>query len=176
MVNRTAFTMIAWSVFFLPPQYLPIYGGGGGNSYTRSCGAGKVLTGFTYRSGMLIDAIGVQCRPVLSNGSLGPQSTGTLVGGSGGTTATRSCAADRVVTSLKIYYGSWINEIRITCRLWNPSTRKFGGTETYASVGPQSLPDHTSTETCESDTQPGNGIRGRAANAVDAIGMICDEP
>lgn len=34
----------------LPAQLLPVYGGGGGTAFTRSCGAGKVLTGLRYRA------------------------------------------------------------------------------------------------------------------------------
>ena len=174
--NRMALTMIASGMFFLPPQYLPIYGGTGGTSYTRSCGAGKVLTGFTFRSGIMIDAIGVMCRPVAANGTLGPQSAGVLVGGGGGNIGNVSCETGKVVTGLRILYGSWVNELKFTCRTWNASTRKFSGTGTVFRVGPNALPDKSGDEFCESDTQPGNAIRGRAANVVDAIGMVCDEP
>jgi hypothetical protein len=54
----------------LPPQYLPVYGGSGGTAFTKDCGSGYVLTGLRYRSSLLVDAIGIMCRPVNANGSL----------------------------------------------------------------------------------------------------------
>ena len=54
-----------------PPQLLPIYGGTGGSSFTRDCGAGHVLTGLRYRSGVVVDAIGLLCRPVLDQPAQG---------------------------------------------------------------------------------------------------------
>ena len=184
MFARSVFTTAAWSVFAivplaadLPTQYLPINGGGGGSGFTRSCGTGKVLTGFVARTGMLIDAVGIKCRPVAANGSLGTESSsGTLAGGTGGTSKDASCETGKVVTELKVYYGSYINDFSFWCQTWNASTRTYSGTKTAHRVGPTSLPDKNATTRCESAAQPVNGIRGRAANVVDAMGIFCNEP
>ena len=185
MFTRSALIATAWGVFSisplasadLPTQYLPINGGSGGSGYTRNCGADKALTGFVYRSGMVIDAVGIQCRGVTSSGTLGTQSTvGSLVGGGGGTSRSLSCDANQVVTALHVFYGSWISEFAIECQPWNPSTRTFSGTKTYKSAGSHSFSDHAAATRCESSAQPVVGIRGRAANVVDAMGIFCDEP
>jgi hypothetical protein len=165
----------------LPPQQLPVYGGSGGTAFSRNCGAGKVLTGLRARSGAMVDAVGILCRPVLSNGSLGPESTvGTLAGGGGGASETANCGLGQVVTSAKIKDGGtlqpYVRRIAFRCRAWDRNSRKVTGSESAAHVINQSDSDAGNDERCEAPTQPANGIRGRAASFVDAIGFICDEP
>lgn len=168
----------AFSSSNLPPQLHPVYGGANGTAFTRSCGAGKVLSGLRAREGALVDAVGILCRPVRSDGTLGPESTvGTLVGGSGGTATSDSCAAGRVASGAVVKHGAYVNRIYLYCRVWDPATRKFGGTEhTSSSVGYSLSGGTESSRKCESLSQPVNGIRGRAHSLVDAIGFICDEP
>src|ERR1051325_5645260 len=97
LVCAAALTLAAFRGADLPPQYLTVLGGSGGTAFSRDCGSGRVLSGVRYRSGMVIDAIGLLCRPVLSDGTLGPESTvGTLVGGAGGTIASASCPSATV--------------------------------------------------------------------------------
>ena len=161
------------------PQYFPIVGGSGGTGFTRSCGAGKVLTGLFGREGMWVDAIGVLCRPVNSNGTLGAQSTvGSAAGGGGGTSTSVSCGSGTVVSEIFIRAGSLVNSVSITCRNWDASTRKFGGPLPGNSpgIGRMLTGGADYRHKCELATQPVNGIRGRAAAAVDALGAICDEP
>ena len=163
----------------LPPQLLPVYGGAGGTAFTRSCGAGKVLTGLRFRDGLLVDAIGILCRPVLSGGALGSESTvGTLVGGTGGTSGSTSCPSGRVLIGAYIAHGSFVNSIRISCQDWIPTTRSFGGQINVYDppIGSYSSGGTTNKENCEAPTQPANGIRGRAQSLVDAFGLVCDEP
>jgi len=164
----------------LPPQYLPVFGGTGGTSFSRDCGAGRVLTGFRYRSGLVIDAIGLLCKPVLANGTLGPESTvGTIAGGSGGTTEVKSCGANEVVHSLTVYSGSYVSYLVIGCLYWDSAKRKFFGVA-YPSmsfhIGNSSTLDANHGESCDSPSQPGSGLRGRSGAFIDAIGLVCDEP
>ena len=70
-------------------QDLVIYGGGGGSAFTRTCGNNRVMTGFQYRKGLVIDGIGLLCRPVQSNGTLGSESAGSMAGGGGGSFGTQ---------------------------------------------------------------------------------------
>lgn len=168
---------------YLPPQYLPIYGGSGGTAFTRDCGVGKVLTGLRYRGGLLVDAVGLLCRPVAANGTLGSESTvGTLAGGGGGNAGTAICPTGTVVSSAEIKYGTYVNRVRIRCRPWNAAARTFGGTTQFPSdqvgetgniVAGQAT---VKEEKCEAYSQPARGIRGRAHSLVDAIGFICNEP
>ena len=159
----------------LPAQLLPVYGGSGGTAFSRDCGAGRVLTGLRYRSGQLLDAVGLLCRPVLSNGTLAPETTvGTLAGGGGGSSNTVSCPTGKVMVGARIYFGSWVNGVELECPNWNAATRTRSGSIT--SLNAANTMGHGESEYCESSAQPAHAIRGRSGGFVDALGMICDEP
>ncbi len=164
----------------LPTQYLPIWGGGGGSGFTRSCGTGKVLTGLQYRVGLVVDAVGVLCRAVQADGTLGSQSTvGSMAGGTNGTAAGQSCPTGQVVTGAAIVFGSFVDGIHLRCRAWNPSARTFGSTvlkNLYIGADGERPGGNMQGNGCEANTQPAVGIRGRASGLVDAIGFFCDEP
>jgi hypothetical protein len=185
MIVRSVLLGLSWGMFSLvplasqnlPPQFLPILGGTNGHGFTRSCGAGRVLAGLVFRDGSLVDAVGIICRPVLANGTLGPASTvGSLVGGGGGTAGSETCAPGRAVTRAGIRHGSYVNSILLFCRTWNAGTRTVSGNELALNFIGHPGGGTLDFEGCESNRQPGNGIRGRAAGLVDAIGFICDEP
>jgi hypothetical protein len=172
-----AFSLAPVTSADLPRQLLPVYGGAGGNPFTRTCGEGKVLTGLRFRDGILVDAIGILCRPVLANGTLGPESTvGTLVGGAGGRSGSLSCPTGTVGSSAFIVHATFIDRVALRCKIWNASSRSLSGPErvTGAAGPPTSKP--ANDEACEAPTQPIVGIRGRANSLVDALGFICDEP
>ena len=162
----------------LPAQLLPVYGGADGTAFTRSCGTGKVLTGLRFRDGLLVDAVGLLCRPVNANGTLGSETTvGTLVGGSGGTSGTVSCGSSGVVTGGTIKHGSYVSFVSLRCRVWETSSRSFTSVgATGGSFGSVGTPGAMNEEACEARTQPVTGMRGRSHSLVDAIGFICDEP
>jgi hypothetical protein len=161
----------------LPTQNLPVYGGSGGSAFSRSCGDNRVLSGMRYRAGLVIDAVGLLCRPVNADGSLGSETTiGTLAGGGGGSSGSASCPSGKVVTGAMIYHGTYVSRIVLFCRAWVPATRRFGAatTETQAGFGPGT--GARSDARCEASAQPARAIRGREASLVDAIGFVCDEP
>ena len=186
MIPRSMLLALSWGTLSvtplrstpLPQQLLPVYGGASGTSFNRSCGAGKVLTGLRFRAGLLVDAVGLLCRPVSATGTLGSESTvGTLVGGSGGTSGSASCATGRVVVGASITHGSYVDMISLHCRTWQAGGRRFGTDETYANPVGNSLSTAAfNKEKCEEFTQPAIAIRGRSHSLVDAIGFICDEP
>ena len=170
---------LAPSATALPPQYLPIYGGQGGNGFTRSCGTGKVLTGLMVRSGVFVDAVGILCRTINSNGTLGPESqVSSLAGGGTGTLNPRRCDSGQVVYGANINYGSFVNKMYVFCGPWDASQRKWasGSNNGFSTNAPPLVSPTSEQELCEVRTQPVNGIRGRASALVDAIGFICDEP
>jgi hypothetical protein len=163
----------------LAAQVLPVLGGSGGTSFSRSCGSGKVLTGFAYRASAVVDGLQLLCRTVGADGRLGTQSTvGSYVGGSGGTQGVASCPLGRVVSIASIRHGWYVDRITLGCRKWDPSARRWltdaqGGVEILAIGG---IGGTENTEECESTRQPVRAIRGRAASFIDAIGLTCDEP
>jgi hypothetical protein len=148
----------------LPAQYLPVLGGSGGTAFTRSCGADRVLTGVRFRSGLSLDAIGLLCRPVNADGSLGSESTvGTLAGGGGGTAGFASCRTGSVVGSAYIMYGR------------EKSTRSYLAYAGVVNAGRIGFSGGATTS-CEQKSQPVVALRGREASLVDALGLICNEP
>ena len=162
----------------LPAQLLPVYGGSGGTAFNRDCGTNRVLTGLRFRSGQELDAVGLLCRPVLSDGTLGPETTvGTLTGGGGGTSNAASCPQGKVVVQARIVFGSWVDSVELYCLNWDHATRSFRqGSGTILDVGRHTSPTAGQNEGCESSFQPAHAIRGRSGIFVDAFGLICDEP
>ena len=161
----------------LPEQLLPVYGGSGGTAFSRSCGAGKVLTGLRSRGGLLVDAVGILCRPVLADGTLGPESVvGTLAGGGGGTSGVTSCDHGRVMFGVTILHGTYVNRIVVKCKNWDAAGRTTYGPAVLTGATMGSNTGNGSSESCEAATQPMRGFRGRASGLVDAIGFNCNEP
>jgi hypothetical protein len=171
---------LATSSTALPTQYLTIWGGGGGTGFTRSCGDGRVLTGLQYRVGLVVDAVGVLCRPVQANGTLGSQTTvGSLAGGTNGTPNNQSCPTGQVVVGAALVIGSFVDGIHLRCHAWSASGRSFGSTtlkNLYIGLDGPRPGGNIRGNSCEANTQPAVGIRGRASSVVDAMGFFCDEP
>ena len=108
----------------LPTQRLPVFGGSGGTAFTLDCGNGRVMSGVRARAGRLVDAVGLLCRPVNANGTLGSETTvGSLVGGGGGTIETRRCGSGTVLVGLDIHFGNVVDGFSIRCRSWKASNR-----------------------------------------------------
>ena len=161
----------------LPEQLLPIYGGSGGTAFSRSCGAGKVLSGLRSRGAVFVDAVGLLCRPVLADGTLGPESVvGTLAGGGGGTSGVVSCGGGTVMSRVAIRHGTYVQRIDVDCKTWDAAGRKMTGAHLSAGHTKGIYQQTVGIEGCEAATQPMRGFRGRAAGLVDAIGFNCNEP
>lgn len=160
-----------------PTQRTPTFGGSGGTGFELRCGQGYVLTGLRGRQGMVVDRVGVLCRPVRSDGTLGSETTvGGEVGGGGGNAASVSCSSGDVVTGLSLRFGTYVDSMSLVCRNWHAGTRSTGA----RAVGERKLGggggSGSQSVTCGSDRQPGAGIRGRAASVLDSVGLVCNEP
>lgn len=186
MYTRSMMLGLAWSALALlplratdlPEQRLPVNGGSGGTAFTRSCGDGRVVTGLRYREGFLVDAVGLLCRAVAADGSLGTESSyGTMAGGGGGTSGSLSCPAGSVLGGVIVAYGTYVDGIRLLCRAWSKTTRQMGDYRYAADIDVASIYNKTTAKTeCESRLQPVVAIRGRENTVVDAFGVTCDEP
>jgi hypothetical protein len=174
-----------------PAEALPLIGlGTGGIAFSRQCPSGQVLTGVRARIGLIIDALGIKCRPVNANGSLGGENDiGTLAGGSGGVGSAGSCPQGSVVvgqsgTPAPI---TGLSVFTLRCNRWDSAARRWTSTVagsirlisgSGAPVGLQVLVGSSAPAgpVCSRQTQPVVLIRGRAGTLIDAAGLTCNEP
>jgi hypothetical protein len=161
----------------LAEQTLTAFGGGGGSSFSRRCPDGTVLTGLRGLRGFWMDAVGIICSPVTTNGQLGaPSAEGSLAGGSGGTMAERKCASGQVVSGIYVRFDNLVSNINVECKAWDPATRQMATTYVSLNGFTSSVSTQAQALRCSNRTQPASGIHGRAASYLDAIGIRCDEP
>ena len=145
-----------------------------GSPFSRSCPDNHVLTGFRYRSGLILDGIGpIKCRPVRSDGTLGAEVlAGSLAGGNGGTLANKSCGANQVVAGQQSAV-SRLGSLTFFCMRWSATSKAWFGTgDVLALFGGAA----SQMRQCSSSTQPATGIRGRHGMVIDAIGLVCSSP
>ena len=172
-------------------QALPLIGSAsGGTAFTRQCPPGQILTGIRARIGLVIDAIGIKCRPVNANGSLGGENDiGTLAGGSGGVASSGSCPQGSVVTGQGGLAApvTGLSLFGLRCHRWDAATRRWSTTSTavirlisgsgVANGVVQVLTSASlSGPSCSSRSQPVVLLRGRAGGIIDAAGLTCNEP
>jgi hypothetical protein len=166
----------------------------GGTSFTISCPSGSVLTGIRLRKTSIINAIGIKCRVVGADGSLGAESNvTTFAGGEGGTGSSASCPRGSVVTGSAggVATPDGLFGFAFECRQWNAAMRRWSGPAVAAlgipsasGVLPMALPSpnlatltgFSTYRACGHEPQPGHGIAGRSSAFVNAVGLICDEP
>jgi hypothetical protein len=177
----------------LPPESLPLIGFGGSTSFVRACPTGYVLTGARARVGVLIDAIGIKCRAVTPNGTLGTETDfGLMAGGSGGGPWAVSCPAGSAIGGQggMPVMPTGLATFALVCKQWIAATRKLGSvtgmigvvTTTTAIQAGMTLVSGdngfitTNRTNCSHDTQPVVQMRGRAGLIVDAVGLTCNEP
>ena len=157
---------------------LPSIGTSGGTAFSRECPDNHVLTGIRYRSGFLLDAVGIKCRPVKSDGTLGAEiSWGGMVGGSGGTSGSVSCPSNAVIVEQGGKGGPavGIHTLKMGCYSWIPSAKKWGlpGFPRIYVIG------STTTflyHACSEHTQPATGIKGKQGDFVDSFRLHCSTP
>lgn len=174
-----------------PPFELPVTGTPTGTAFTRACPARGVMTGVRARVGLIVDAIGIRCRSVAADGTLGAESdVGALAGGGGGVVRTGSCPQGSVVTgkAAKKAVPLGLAAVGFECRAWNPGSRTWRGNvtgviEILASAGAVHIVANFGTafppgsiSRCSRTDQPVVRLRGRSGIYVDALGATCNEP
>lgn len=161
-------------------ENLPLVGSLGGNAFTRDCPASHVLTGIRWRRGLVLDGVGIKCRPVRSDGTLGTEiNSGTMAGGNGGTAGSASCPGSTVIVSQAgaSQAGVGIGILVLGCFRWFPASRSWGGSSLdHISVKTGGVVPAIVTSTCTLGTQPARGIRGRHGMVVDSFGLRCATP
>lgn len=95
----------------------PLAGGGGGDhSYNLNCGADGVLVGLSGRWGAWMDSIGIICRKVNADGTLGSVFTLGPKGGGGGSIAGNpACNAGNVVQGVLASTGLYVTRTAFGC-------------------------------------------------------------
>jgi hypothetical protein len=161
---------------------LPLVGYPSGTAHARSCPDNSVMTGMRARVGTLIDAVGVRCSPIGTNGTLGAESNaGSMFGGTGGTERIRSCPTGTVVVGQRLGFMTvpfTILRVSFYCRGWSPATRTTTGSSVLVDLvtSPLATLGNESSASCPSTSRPVRKIRGKSGTSVGALGFTCDSP
>ena len=160
----------------------PLAGGPGGTPFAQVCPEGAVLTGIRARRHRAVVGLGVRCRRVRTDGTLGPEEEpGPVWGGGGGTAFGASCASGHVVAGQVAHLDRGrILGLAYHCYRWTTGTRRWSAAERgpdLVVLQARAPASGTSAVTrCPSGERPADGLRGRSATVVDAIGLRCDAP
>ena len=192
-VHRTSLALcLALGIALLCPDItlatdLPIYGGLGGQEFRADCPTGSYLVGLSGRTGEWVDNIAPICAPwLVAKQVFGPPSVGPSHGASiGGQEHPADCGVQagniHVVQSWKIDIlrsdNHYVKHIMAHCLSLSPSASSrvfhFGTKDPYdqnISFGP--FGTKPPEQACPAK-EAAVGIRGRAGQFVDAIGLIC---
>lgn len=137
-----------------------------------------MLTGLRGRADAFVFAIGITCRAVLPDGSLGPESVvGEMAGGTSGAPVAVGCAAGQVLAAADVRAATYVQSMVLHCSGWDSARRRVSsrGIQTIQIGQPVAGTAEHRTR-CEFEAQPMIGVWGRAQSLVDAVGFICDEP
>ncbi len=158
-------------------ENLPLIGASGGNSFSRTCPSGSVLTGIRWRTGMFVDGIGIQCSTILAGGTLGPaNNVGDMAGGNGGTAGSDHCPGGVIAGQNGATAGASLGSLFFRCYQWFPESRSYGGAIMKTINVRIGLLISASESQCHSGTQPATGIYGRHGSLIDAVGLKCNTP
>lgn len=167
---------------------LPVYGGLGGNDFRAQCADGSYLVGLAGRTGAWVDRIAPVCAPWLAaRQAFGTPSVGPSHGSStGGQERHQNCWNEfvgrvYVVQSWKIDVlrsdNHYVQRIRAYCASVVPSAKSmgfhFGDKDPYdRSISSGPFGSRPPEQACPAG-EVAVGIRVRAGQFVDAVGLIC---
>lgn len=190
---RLLFTAVA-AALSAPPALAdslrgPVGSRTGGTPFHARCEQGEILVGLAMRANEILDAVAPMCARLASPTTLVASSTRAFsrtFGGPRGNEGTLLCSGDTpVVLSAEIRaYGrdSKVSGIALHCNAStatattrsNPSISYEGrGSEDRGTRG---IGDVAASYLMCPPGEVGVGIWGRSGGAVDALGLICDEP
>ncbi|MFP2933116.1 hypothetical protein ACLESO_49805 [Pyxidicoccus sp. 3LG] len=95
--------------------FLPYRGGYGGGNYDLDCPAGYVATGVFGRAGKYIDRMGLTCKQLNSDGSLGGTYNTPSVGGGGGGDFSLGCTDGEAIVGLGGASGGYVDRLGLIC-------------------------------------------------------------
>lgn len=151
-----------------------IYGGAGGAYFESGC-SGRVLVGLAGTASDVVNRLEPICARIDANGRwVSVPFEGRAVGSrSGVPIAFRTmCPRDSFVSSISGYLSSsWITHIELHCRYLGPTGAEQRPARPQI-VGAQGKPFTGFTRGC-GDNGAASGIKGRAGEAIDALGVLC---
>jgi hypothetical protein len=154
----------------------PIWGGSGGtSSYNLDCGSSGVMVGIYGKTGLWIDQLGIICRAVKADGTLGSSFTRGPSGGSGGTSGTAQCESGKVVGHFYVHAGSYINMASVGCYPWLPNTRRPDYSKNYygQAIGSTNYLLSEASTRCPVE-KVGKALRGKYGIYIDSLQFVCD--
>ena len=162
-------------------ETLPLIGGmTGGSTFTRRCPDNHVLTGLRWRKGMVLDGVGIKCRPVTSTGLGTEINSGTMAGGNGGTAGSDGCGPSGVHEVVAGQRGGsggvGVSGLVLECHEWLVSSKAFGGGTPKSIIEVTYNTPPISRHTCADAKKPAVGITGRHGSIIDAIALVCATP
>lgn len=150
-----------------------IGGAGGKTTKLVDCGLNAVAIGFHGRKGSWIDSVGLICRRVNSNGTLGSTFTRTPVGGPGGYADETRCGGNRVISKVAVYYGSFVNSFGKRCLEWDAANRRTAAGAFKDAASAFGNTHGTRFEVACPDKKPLQALRVRYGTYVDSVRVIC---
>jgi hypothetical protein len=96
-------------------QVLTYHGGSGGTAYTIDCAPGSVAVGIHGWAGQYIDRLGLVCRSLGVDGSLGDSYTTFAVGGSGGGYFRVECPVGQAIVAIGGANGWYVDRVELGC-------------------------------------------------------------
>ncbi|WP_375772380.1 hypothetical protein NR798_16340 [Archangium gephyra] len=120
-------------------------GGSGGTSVTLACARGFVAVGIHGRSGWYIDQLGLVCRYLNYDGTLGAEQSTQALGGTGGSDFKMVCPEGMAITGFYGTGGSYVDQLGFNCSsptLWNQSSEvQYWSGKAGSNVGSSSFTD-----------------------------------
>lgn len=158
-------------------QKSPIWGGGGGtHGYNLDCGSTGVMVGVTVKWGQWIDQLGLICRTVKADGTLGSFYTRGPVGGQGGNQSGPSqCREGFVVVSVAGQSGSFVDSFHGHCKRWDAAGRKPTGETVWDVKVANHKPLSGYNRFPCLGTAVGKALRGKYGWYIDSLQFVCDQ-
>ena len=149
-------------------------GGSGGAPFILPCNAGEVLVGiYGLQDPSYVNRIGRRCVAVDSAAHwVGNPVNRTYVGGSTGTSYTRTCARDFAVSGFQARATDGLHRLRIECKHLDVSGQLTGAAQYLSWVGSNTRGTLQGPYRCASNN-PGYALGGRSSGRIDAFNVRC---
>ncbi|MBM5812466.1 MAG: hypothetical protein FJ191_10960 [Gammaproteobacteria bacterium] len=168
-----AVSLLAVPATTLALDYTSTAGGGGGTSFTASCGSDQALVGIKGYAGSFIDGLQGVCVQVSHDGSwVGSTVTTSFAGKSSGTSFSLICPTGHAVSGIKGRAGSYIDQLRVRCGRLGPNGMLASYGDYLSGTAGGGGGNAFGPFDCSS-SQPARLLRGKAGSWIDSLGLGC---